>query len=147
VDSGLRYVGVLANGQTLLHVGALTCGVWFFEALVFAVAGHAFGLRLGVGHLGGLLSVVNFASLAPTPGGLGAVEFAGTAMLAATGVERETAFLVVSAQHALQYAFCLVAGGWFAVRLGLGWTSELASPSLVAPIQLATGDQPQPTRL
>jgi glycosyltransferase 2 family protein len=123
LDSGLRYVAVLASGRTLLRVGALTCGVWFFEALVFAFVARAFGLSLGAGHLGGLLSVVNFASLAPTPGGLGAIELAGTAVLAATGVERGTAFLVVSAQHALQYAFCLVLGGWYATQLGIRWSN------------------------
>lgn len=130
VHSGLRYVKVLTSGRTLLQVGALTCGVWLCEGVVFAFIARSFGLSLGVEHLGGLLSVVNFASLAPTPGGLGAIELAGTALLTATGVEQATAFLVVSGQHALQYVFCLVLGGWFATQLGMRWqSSEGPEPS------------------
>lgn len=124
----LGYVGELTAPGPLLRVSLLTLLVWSFEAGLCALASAAFGTRLDLAHIGGFLASVNFASLTPTPGGLGAVELAGTAALTASGISRELAFVAVTAQHALQYAFCFVFGGFYAWRLGMSWNVSRAAP-------------------
>jgi len=128
IGAGLGYLGTLANGRTLALTSALTLAVWTLEAAVYGLVARAFGAELDLARVGAFLSAVNFASLAPTPGGVGAVELAGTAVLSAGGLARETAFVIVTTQHLLQYAFCLLAGGFFAGRLGFTWGSKVVEP-------------------
>lgn len=128
IVGALGFLGSLASFGALARGVLLTALVWAFEAGVYAAVARAFGEELGIARVGAFLSVVNFASLAPTPGGVGAVELAGTAALSASGIAREVAFAMVSAQHALQYGFCLIAGGFFAGRLGFTWQSRVVEP-------------------
>jgi dolichyl-phosphate beta-glucosyltransferase len=126
--SALGYLGTLASLSALARACVLTLAVWTFEAVSYALIALAFGVQLDLARVGGFLSAVNFASLAPTPGGVGAVELAGTAVLVAGGLARETAFVLVSTQHVMQYAFCLLAGGFYAGRLGFTWGSKVVAP-------------------
>jgi dolichyl-phosphate beta-glucosyltransferase len=128
IVAALDFLGSLASVGGLLRGLALTALVWSLEAAVYASVARAFGEPLGIMRVGAFLSAVNFASLAPIPGGVGVVELAGTGVLSASGVARETAFVMVSTQHALQYGFCLIAGGFFAGRLGFTWGSRVVEP-------------------
>jgi len=113
----LEHTGRLMSPASLLRIVPLTILVWSFEAMSCSLVMHAFELRTAMSQITGFLAIINFASLIPTPGGLGVVELAGTSALAYSGVARDTAFVFVATLHALQYAFCLVLGSGYAWRL------------------------------
>jgi len=112
----LDHTRSLVSPTSLLHLVPITFLVWGFETISCSVLMQAFGLQLKSSQIMGFLAIVNFASLVPTPGGLGAVELAGTSALTYCGIERDSAFMLVATLHALQYLFCLVLGGLYAWR-------------------------------
>jgi uncharacterized membrane protein YbhN (UPF0104 family) len=113
----LRYLSTLATGKALLRALLLTLAVWGLEGVVYLLVAQAFGAQLPAETLGALLSATNFASLAPTPGGLGTIEVAGIAVLGLKGMAKEPALLIVGVQHLLHYLVALSVGGWFVLRL------------------------------
>jgi uncharacterized protein (TIRG00374 family) len=121
VSSGLvgtlEHIGALMSPTSLLRIAPLTVLVWALEAVSCSLIMRSFELRPPASQITGFLAIVNFASLVPTPGGLGAVELAGTSALAYSGVPQDTAFVFVATQHALQYVFCLALGGYYTWRL------------------------------
>lgn len=124
----LSHLATLAEPGMLLRAFALTALIWSLEGAVFMLVGRAFATSLSATTVAAVLSGTNFASLAPTPGGLGTIEVIGTALLELGGVAAEPAFLVVTGQHLLHYAVAIVAGGYFAVRLSL--SRSAVPPSL-----------------
>jgi glycosyltransferase 2 family protein len=130
LGTSFQHLGALASVGGLLRVLGLTLVVWSLEAGMYYGVARAFDVALSGPALAGFVAVVNFASLAPTPGGLGAVELAGVSLLVQCGLAKPTAFAVVSAQHALQYLLCAVFGLWFMPRLGF-WRRASAPPPAV----------------
>lgn len=126
--SAIEYVGAFASARAVMLAIALTGVVWTFESISFALVARAVGVELDPSSVCGLLSVTNFALLVPIPGGVGVVEFAGTALLSAVGLSRETAFVAVAVQHLLQYALCLLWGGLYVGRLELALRDALVEP-------------------
>ena len=74
----------------------LACGFWLVDMLCLYVTFLAFGYRLGLGYLVvGYVVAYAIGTLAPTPGGLGAVEGLLIALFAGFGVPAATAVAVV----------------------------------------------------
>jgi uncharacterized protein (TIRG00374 family) len=74
----------------------LACAFWFFDMLCLWCTFQAFGYTIGVGHL--LVAYVvaySIGTLAPTPGGLGAVEGILIALFVSFGVPSAVAVAVV----------------------------------------------------
>ena len=74
----------------------LACAFWFFDALCLWCTFAAFGTTIGLGHL--LVAYVvaySIGTLAPTPGGLGAVEGIMIALFVSFGVPSAVAVAVV----------------------------------------------------
>lgn len=119
LGTSFQHLGAIASVGGMARVVGITLLVWSLEAGMYYGVARAFDVTLSGPALAGFVAVVNFASLAPTPGGLGAVELAGVSLLVQCGLAKPTAFAVVSAQHALQYLLCAVFGLWYMPRLGL----------------------------
>ena len=74
----------------------LACGFWLLDMLCLYMTFLAFGYRIGVGYLVvGYVVAYAIGTLAPTPGGLGAVEALLMALFAGFGVPAATAVAVV----------------------------------------------------
>ncbi len=74
----------------------LACGLWFFDMLCLYMVFLAFDYRLGFGYLAvGYAVAYGIGTLAPTPGGLGAVEGILIALFVSFGVPSATAVAVV----------------------------------------------------
>lgn len=72
------------------------CGFWFFDLLCLWCTFAAFGYTIGIGHLlVGYVVAYSIGTLAPTPGGLGAVEGLMIALYASFGVPSAVAVAVV----------------------------------------------------
>jgi len=74
----------------------LACAFWFFDMLCLWCTFAAFGYTIGLGHLLiGYVVAYSIGTLAPTPGGLGAVEGILIALYASFGVPSAVAVAVV----------------------------------------------------
>ncbi|MBE0527782.1 MAG: flippase-like domain-containing protein [Thermoleophilia bacterium] len=74
----------------------LACAFWFFDMLCLWCTFAAFGYTIGLGHLlVGYVIAYSIGTLAPTPGGLGAVEGIMIALYASFGVPSAVAVAVV----------------------------------------------------
>lgn len=74
----------------------LACGFWFFDMLCLWCTFAAFGYTIGLGQLlVGYVVAYSIGTLAPTPGGLGAVEGIMIALYASFGVPSAVAVAVV----------------------------------------------------
>jgi hypothetical protein len=74
----------------------LACAFWFFDALCLWCTFQAFGYTVGLGHLlVGYVVAYSIGTLAPTPGGLGAVEGLMIALFLSFGVPSAIAVAVV----------------------------------------------------
>jgi len=72
------------------------CGFWFFDLLCLWTTFAAFGYTIGLGHLlVGYVVAYSIGTLAPTPGGLGAVEGLMIALYVSFGVPSAVAVAVV----------------------------------------------------
>ncbi len=72
------------------------CGFWFFDMLCLWATFAAFGYRIGLGYLLiGYVVAYSIGTLAPTPGGLGAVEGLMIALYLSFGVPSGVAVAVV----------------------------------------------------
>lgn len=72
------------------------CGFWFFDMLCLWATFAAFGHPIGLGHLlVGYVIAYSIGTLAPTPGGLGAVEGLMIALYASFGIPSAVAVAVV----------------------------------------------------
>jgi hypothetical protein len=72
------------------------CAFWFFDALCLGCTFWAFGYSIGLGYLlVGYVVAYSVGTLAPTPGGLGAVEGIMIALYASFGVPTSAAVAVV----------------------------------------------------
>jgi uncharacterized protein (TIRG00374 family) len=139
----LEHLTGLARVGGLARVLAITLALWGVEAAAYFGVALAFDVALSAPQLWGFVAVVNFASLVPTPGGLGAVELAGASVLAQCGLPKATAFVLVSVQHALQYLLCLIFGLWHMARLGLLSRVNPAGGPPPTPQALRAGPQPR----
>ena len=74
----------------------LACAFWFFDMLCLWCTFAAFGYTIGLGHLlVGYVVAYSIGTLAPTPGGLGAVEGIMIALYVSFGVPSAVAVAVV----------------------------------------------------
>jgi uncharacterized protein (TIRG00374 family) len=74
----------------------LACGLWFFDMLCLYAVFLAFGYPIGFGYLAvGYVVAYGIGTLAPTPGGLGAIEGILIALYVSFGVPSATAVAVV----------------------------------------------------
>ena len=74
----------------------LACAFWLFDMLCLWCTFAAFGYTIGLGHLlVGYVVAYSIGTLAPTPGGLGAVEGIMIALYASFGVPSAIAVAVV----------------------------------------------------
>jgi uncharacterized protein (TIRG00374 family) len=74
----------------------LACAFWFFDMLCLWCTFAAFGYTMGLGHLlVGFVVAYSIGTLAPTPGGLGAVEGIMIALYVSFGVPSAIAVAVV----------------------------------------------------
>jgi uncharacterized protein (TIRG00374 family) len=74
----------------------LACGFWIFDMLCLYATFRAFGEHLGFGYLAvGYVVAYAIGTLAPTPGGLGAIEGILIALYVSFGVPSATAVAVV----------------------------------------------------
>lgn len=82
----------------------LALGFWFFDLLCLWVTFLAFGQRIGPGHLlVGYVVAYSVGTLAPTPGGLGAVEGLLIALYASFGVPSSVAVAVVLVYRVINF--------------------------------------------
>lgn len=120
LHSMLDYLEDVTTAVGFLRIVLLSAAIWTLEIGVYALVARSFGFWLHLSQLGIFVATVNFASLVPiSPGGVGTIELAATEALVFTGVERETALVMVVTQHALQYLFCLLLGLYYMNRVGL----------------------------
>jgi uncharacterized protein (TIRG00374 family) len=74
----------------------LACAFWFFDLLALWCTFAAFGEKITIGHLlVGFVVAYSMGTLAPTPGGLGAVEGIMIALYVSFGVDSAVAVAVV----------------------------------------------------
>uniref|UniRef100_UPI0017FAA8FF glycosyltransferase n=1 Tax=Sporichthya sp. TaxID=65475 RepID=UPI0017FAA8FF len=84
---------------------------WALEATLAWQVAHAAGVDLAYHEAIAVTAVAIAAqTVALTPGGIGSYEAAGTAALAALGVDPGTAFAIALATHAVKTAYSLVVG-------------------------------------
>lgn len=85
---------------------------WALEATLAWQVAHAAGVNLEYHEAIAVTAVAVAAqTVAVTPGGIGSYEAAGTAALAALGVDPGTAFAIALATHAVKTAYSLAVGG------------------------------------
>lgn len=83
---------------------ALACVYWSFDLLCLWVTFFAFGQRIGFGYLAvGYVVAYAIGTLAPTPGGLGAIEGIMIALYVSFGVPSATAVAVVLAYRLINF--------------------------------------------
>ena len=88
-----RMTGHRGSFRTTL---VLACAFWFFDMLCLWCTFAAFGYTIGLGHLlVGYVVAYSIGTLAPTPGGLGAVEGILIALFVSFGVPSAIAVAVV----------------------------------------------------
>ena len=116
---------------------AMTTLIWTVEIGFYYCVGRAVwnGMSLSLALL--FLVAVNFASLIPfTIGGIGTIEVVALSFLVSSGIPRYPALAMILIQHAAQYLFTTVAGGFVYLR------SFVHIPLLrpKAPVSPATAD-------
>jgi uncharacterized protein (TIRG00374 family) len=80
----------------LRTTGVLACALWFFDMLCLWCTFAAFGQSISLGHLlVGYVVAYSIGTLAPTPGGLGAIEGIMIALYVSFGVPSAVAVAVV----------------------------------------------------
>jgi uncharacterized protein (TIRG00374 family) len=100
---------------------ALACVFWAFDLLCLWATFFAFGYRIGFGYLAvGYVVAYAIGTLAPTPGGLGAVEGIMIALFVSFGVPSATAVAVVLAYRLINFWLPIPPGfiAYFVVRPG-----------------------------
>lgn len=89
--------------KKLIVLAPLSLLVWSVELLAYYFVTAAYGQPMTIGGLALFLAAVNFSSLVPAaPAGVGVIEAFATAALEHIGIERETAFAMVTTQHLIQ---------------------------------------------
>lgn len=87
------------------------CAFWFFDLLCLWSTFYAFGYRIGLGHLlVGYVVAFSIGTLAPTPGGLGAVEGIMIALYASFGVSTPAAVAVVLVYRIINFWLPVIPG-------------------------------------
>jgi uncharacterized protein (TIRG00374 family) len=122
----------------------LACAFWFFDMLCLWCTFRAFGYTIGLGHL--LVAYVvaySIGTLAPTPGGLGAVEGLLIALFVSFGVPSAIAVAVVLVYRIINFwlpippgflAYAIVRPGRRAIAEG-----EVEAAAGEAPGELSSG--------
>jgi uncharacterized membrane protein YbhN (UPF0104 family) len=123
-----------------LGVAGLTLAAWVLEAVVIHRAAAWAGLELAFSEAV-LVTALTVAGqvLAVAPGGIGTYEAAGTAALAALGVDPAAALAVVVTAHAVKTAYALAAGAVGAFVPTPGFLGRLRLPR---PAERATAPVP-----
>ncbi len=107
---------------------------WALEATLAWQVAHAAGVSLDYHEAIAVTAVAIAAqTVALTPGGIGSYEAAGTAALAALGVDAGTAFAIALATHAVKTAYSLVVGGVALVTPAPGYWGNLRLPRVTPP--------------
>jgi undecaprenyl-diphosphatase len=109
--AGLRAVVTRPLNMVLLTLGSIVNTFGYMAALYFA--GRAFGVSLSFASVGALFLVgVTVAAVAPTPGGLGALEAALIAGFTAAGVSGSVAVPVVFFYRLATFWLPIIPGAW-----------------------------------
>jgi uncharacterized protein (TIRG00374 family) len=111
-------IAVFASRRTLALALLVAPLPWLWEAAVVAAAASAFGVHLSYGAAFCVLVGFNVGMLLPSPGGIGAFEAGGAAVLVLFGVDRGTALGFLFLYHLTQLVPTMAAG---AVVLSLQW--------------------------
>lgn len=110
-------------------VATATVAAWVLEAAVIWYAAHLAGIELSVVEAVAVTAVtVAGQAVAVAPAGVGTYEAAGTAALAALGVEPATGLAVTVTAHAVKTAYALAAGGVGVVLPSPGLLGRLRLP-------------------
>ncbi|GAA0623398.1 hypothetical protein GCM10009547_28080 [Sporichthya brevicatena] len=131
--------GLAARGPGELRMPAATIVgtafvAWALEATLAWQVAHAAGVSLDYHEAIAVTAVAIAAqTVALTPGGIGSYEAAGTAALAALGVDAGTAFAIALATHAVKTAYSLVVGGVALVTPTPGYWGNLRLPRVLPP--------------
>ena len=89
----------------------LACGLWLFDMLCLYATFLAFGYRIGFGFLAvGYVVAYAIGTLAPTPGGLGAIEGILIALFVSFGVPSAKAVAVVLVYRLINFWLPIVPG-------------------------------------
>ncbi len=107
---------------------------WALEATLAWQVANAAGVSLAYHEAIAVTAVAIAAqTVAITPGGIGSYEAAGTAALAALGVDAGTAFAIALATHAVKTAYSLAVGGVALVSPAPTYWGNLRLPRARAP--------------
>ena len=100
-----------SHGGAFRKTGVLACGYWMFDMLCLWVVFMAFGHGIGFSSLA-VAYVIAYAigTLAPTPGGLGAIEGLLIALFVSFGVPSATAVAVVLVYRLINFWLPVIPG-------------------------------------
>ncbi len=122
---GLRSPADLAGAVISSYV------TWAIEASVYWMVMFAFDLKLGYPAALLVVGVVNLAGLIPaSPGQLGVYEFFVSAVLIAIGIGETQAAAFAIVVHVVIWLPVTLAGFFFLVRQGLGWSAIIRAREL-----------------
>lgn len=123
---------------------------WLWESWVIAQAARGFGIALSWMQAFSVMTAFNLASVAPSPGAVGAVEVGGAAALLFFGVDRPRALAFMFAYHFSQLLPGIAAGAAVLVAQGERLFGAALSPAAApgdrrpaAPAQPAARSAPQ----
>jgi uncharacterized protein (TIRG00374 family) len=106
-----------ASRRTLVIALLVAPLPWVWEAAVLAAAGRAFDVHLTFSMAFCVLVGLNAAMVVPAPGGIGAVETGGAAVLVLFGLDRAGALAFLFVYHLTQLVPAIAAGAiLFALR-------------------------------